>query len=118
MTTTTTLQPTEEAETKAAAQLLTDDAKAIQAAVVTWKHMDRLEKNDVVPFIRVAKMFKSDRRKLILSMGAYTDFSKCLRQVLVRNLKQRPEWDMKTGRPPAGHMERELAAWLKAMLDQ
>ncbi len=80
--------------------------------------MDRQEKNDVVPFIRVAKMFKSDRKKLIVSMNAYTEFSRGLRQVLFRNLKQRPDWDMKTGRPPAGHMERELAAWLKAMLEQ
>ena len=105
-------------EEDAKAKLMKDDLKVIQNSLSSWKEMTREERNDLVPFIRVAKMYKSEKKKLIISMSCATEMSKSMRQVVYRLLRSREEWSTKSGRAPAGHMERELATWLKALLEE
>ena len=82
-----------------------------------WSQLSTSQKDDIVPFIRIAKMYKQDKRKIIISMNSHSEYAAELRKIVLKHMKERPEWDMKTGRPPAGHMERELATWLKLMIE-
>ena len=104
-------------EQKAAQDIFKQQATQMEAMAGQWSQLSLEEKNDIVPFVRAAKMYKTEQKKLIISMNSHTPMAADLRQLVVKHLRARPEWEAKTGRPPAGHMERELGAWLKLMME-
>ena len=90
-------------------------AKEVQNLIEMWKNMATEEKYDTVKFCRVVRCYDTAKKKVVMSWGPATK-SQEMRSVFISLLTGLPLVEAKHGRPPAGHLERELGAWLKALV--
>ena len=89
--------------------------KEVQDLIEMWKNMATEEKYDTVKFCRVVRCYDAAKKKVVLSWGPSTKGQE-MRSVFIALLTGLPLVEAKHGRPPAGHLERELGAWLKALV--
>ena len=66
-------------------------------------------------FCRLVKMYQEYTKGLVMALG-HTAEAQAARATILRNAKLIKGVEMKSGRPPAGFMEREFGGWLKALL--
>ena len=77
----------------------------------------RLEdRQEVVRFSRVAKVYQKDQKKLVLSF-APTQIGMSFRAILIPFLSKLEHWDARMGRPPMGFMYRELGELREGFLE-
>ncbi len=95
--------------------LMEDAPPVFKIMLEEYAQMDLQERFELVRFCRVVKVFKESQRRLIISFGGSPKALE-MRNHVIGFLKGREAWDFKMGRPPAGHMERELGLWLKEFL--
>jgi hypothetical protein len=81
-----------------------------------WNKASMEEKSDLIRFCRVVKTFESDTKKLVMSWGASRQAQE-YRSVFMGFMTSFEQVQFKVGRPPAGYMERELALWLKELIN-
>lgn len=91
-----------------------DTMKGMLETYSTWTE---IQKADFVKFCRVGKVYQEDKMRLTLMM-APTQAAMEARIQIVKILDNRPGWVRKTGRPPAGYMERQLGEWLQHILGE
>ena len=70
---------------------------------------------EVVRMCKLAKLFRSDQRKLVLAFGSGGE-AQMLRRRILDVLCKIPNVEYKQGRPPAGHMERVLSQWVQELV--
>ena len=87
----------------------------VKEMIEMWKGMAIEEKYDTVKFCRIVRCYDAAKKKLVMSWGPSAK-SQEMRSVFVDLLTGLPLVEAKHGRPPAGHLERELGAWLKALV--
>jgi hypothetical protein len=97
------------------------DQKAKDA--VTWLEahqqefaaMDLQGRQEVISFFRMVEMYQKESTKLVISWSP-TQQGQVARQAWTKILKLEQDWEVKVGRPPANHLERQLGAWLTEFL--
>ena len=77
-----------------------------------WKGWTWEEKQNILRFCRIVKLYDTSKKKIVMSWSP-TSKAQELRQTFCAAVASIPEIEYKIGRPPAGHMERELSLWLK-----
>ena len=77
-----------------------------------YDRMSEREKNEVVRFFRVQKMYDETRKRLIYSAGQ--DGLELRKEVL--EALAATGWDIRTGNVSATFMDRELQKWLEALM--
>ena len=89
--------------------------EAVQKIIKDYMKSSLEEKCDTLRFCRIVKTFDPNRKKVVLSWGPSPKAQE-LRSTVMGILCSLENWEYKVGRPPPGHMERELGAWLKELL--
>ena len=74
------------------------------------------QRAQLVRLWKIAKVFKTEDRKLALAFGAGQEAQACKARVLAVLAKQQA-WTYKVGRAPASHMERQLSEFLGDMIE-
>ena len=81
-----------------------------------YKDMAVEERAQIIRLCKVAKVFRSDQRKVAVVFGTGHE-AQGYKQRILSLLKPKAAWTYKVGRAPAGHMERQLAAFLTDMIE-
>ena len=89
--------------------------EAVQMIIDDYKKASLEEKCDILRFCRIVKTFDPNRKKVVLSWGPSPKAQE-YRSTVMGILCSLENWEYKVGRPPPGHMERELGVWLKELL--
>ena len=87
----------------------------LQEKLATYEAFSLEERSELVTFFRVSKVYRSDQVRLTMSLG-HGSLADEFRQKLLPTWREREGWSQKIGRPPAGHLERELGKWLHEFL--
>ena len=72
-----------------------------------YKNMEIARKEELVRLCKVAKLFRTDCKKVVLAFGPGPEVAE-LKNIVVAALRSRKDWEYKVGKAPQGHMERLL----------
>jgi hypothetical protein len=90
--------------------------ESLEAAVQDYGSLNPEGKCELIRYFKVAKCYKQENSKVLMSFSPSPAGQK-LRTIALECLKTLDpanKWEAKLGRSPAGHLERDLQAWLVA----
>ena len=72
-----------------------------------YKNMEIARREELVRLCKVAELFRTDCKKVVLAFGPGPEAAE-LKNIVVAALQSRKDWEYKVSKAPQGHMERLL----------
>jgi hypothetical protein len=80
-----------------------------------YEKLTLVQRGEVIKVCKLAKVYRETHKKLVFAWGVGPQ-AQLLRTLVVQKLVSLEGWELKQGKAPAGHLEREIASWLTDML--
>jgi hypothetical protein len=80
-----------------------------------YEKLTLVQRGEVIKVCKLAKVYRETHKKLVFAWGVGPQ-AQLLRTLVVQKLVSLEGWELKQGKAPAGHMEREISSWLSEML--
>jgi hypothetical protein len=94
---------------------MADASEEEKNCYAVYEQLTLIQRGEVIKVCKLAKVYKETHKKLVFAWGVGQQ-TQLLRTLVVQKLSSLEGWQLKQGKAPAGHLEREISLWLTDML--